>query len=259
MLGADDGSTLTSCGAVTIRTHEAPIGIFRIGLSAIVTVRTIRTTVTPVDDPASDLVWYAAYGSNCTADRFRLYLEGGSVSGSDRVHRGARDRTPPRGSGPVTFASAVCFRGHSELWAGAPAFLEHRRAVAPARGALGRRYLITMAQFEDVLAQENTRDTHPVEFPHTPGDTVLAGPGRYDRIVALDPVDGIPVVTFTDPHPPEDTEPAPPSPAYLGNIVRGIGAVHDLTPSAISDHLLTASGVCPTWDHAAIIALFEQS
>ena len=203
-----------------------------------------------------DRVWYAAYGSNCDAERFRLYLEGGSVAGTDRVHRGARDPSPPSATGPVTFSSSLCFRGHSALWGGAPAFLEHRRAAAPDRGALGRRYLISHAQFEDVLAQENGRPTHPVSLPPTSA-SAITGTGRYDRVVTLSTLDGIPVVTFTSPDPPEHDTGAPPSAAYLGHIARGIAAVHDLDPAEISARLLEAPGVRPRWDHAAIIDLIR--
>lgn len=143
------------------------------------------------------------------------------------------------------------------MWGGAPAFLEHRSVAAGEVGALGRRYLITFEQFEDVLAQENGRDHLPVaEIPRS-GARTIVGPGRYDQVVGLAPVDGIPVVSFTSPEPPEAAEPSAPSAAYLGHIVRGIHAVHDLDHAEISAHLLEASGVRPTWNQATIGDLFH--
>jgi len=143
------------------------------------------------------------------------------------------------------------------MWGGAPAFLEHQAVPDGKMGALGRRYLISRGQFEDVLAQENGRDHLPVLTLPGPGATTLVGSGRYDRLVGLDPVDGIPVVTFTSPTPPEAIESSAPSAAYLGHIVRGIHVVHDLDHAAISAHLLEASGIRPAWDDASIQALFH--
>ena len=46
------------------------------------------------DDP----VWYVAYGSNLSRERFRAYLEGGRPVGSRRHYAGGRDTSPPRES-----------------------------------------------------------------------------------------------------------------------------------------------------------------
>ncbi|MEM9467380.1 MAG: histone deacetylase, partial [Actinomycetota bacterium] len=102
-------------------------------------------------DSDTGLVWYASYGSNCSRERFLTYLRGGRPPGSTRDQIGARDSSDPLGDAPVEFTTAACFAGHSTRWGGAPAFLEHEPAERP--GALGRRYLITAAQFADVLAQ----------------------------------------------------------------------------------------------------------
>lgn len=203
------------------------------------------------------LVWYAAYGSNCSPARFRSYLEGGSPPGAGHQHRGARDRSLPRADGPITFPSAVCFRGHSKLWGGAPAFLEH---TPDGPGALGRRYLITLEQFEDVLAQENRLDTPiPVDPERPVGEAQVVTDRPYGQVVTLPPVDGHPVLTFTSAQPPEKREPAAPSASYLGTIVRGLAGVHPLTHTEIAGHLLLASGVSQRWDHASILELLGRS
>lgn len=205
----------------------------------------------------TDLVWYACYGSNCSPQRFLAYLEGGSPPGGTHVHRGARDSSPPVADGPVTFPHAVCFRGHSVGWGGSPAFLEH---AATASGALGRRYLITREQFEDVLAQENRLDAPlPVDARRPIGDRQLVCERPYGQVLTLPPVDGHPVLTFTSPEPPEVREPGPPSAAYLGTIVRGLAEVQPLGADQIAARLLEASGVALGWDHAAIVNLIGPS
>lgn len=207
----------------------------------------------PVTSDGPELVWYACYGSNCSPARFRAYLEGGSPPGGSHVHRGSRDASRPVASGPITFPHAVCFRGHSVGWGGAPAFLEHAAAES---GALGRRYLITREQFEDVLAQENRIDDSAVVDAGRPvGDRQLVYDRPYGQVLTLAPVDGHPVLTFTSEQPPEVREPGPPSAAYLGTIVRGLAEIHPLDPDQIAARLLEASGVALGWDHGSIVDL----
>jgi len=209
-----------------------------------------------VTSDATELVWYAAYGSNCSPARFRAYLEGGTPPSSTHVHRGARDAAAPLDDGPFVFSSAVCFRGHAKSWGGAPAFLEHADATA---GALGRRYLITLGQFEDILAQENRLDSPlPVDPTRPVGDRQVVTDRPYGQVVTLAPVDGHPVLTFTSPAPPETRDPAAPSASYLGTIVRGLAEVHPLSTGEIAARLLDASGVSLAWDHAEIVDLMAD-
>lgn len=202
---------------------------------------------------ATSLVWYACYGSNCSYQRFRAYLEGGSPDGGDHVHRGARDPSPPVAHGPITFPHAICFRGHSVGWGGSPAFLEH---TSTDPGALGRRYLITKEQFEDVLAQENRTDAPLLVDTDRPvGDRQLVCERPYGQVLTLSPIDGHPVLTFTSPEPPETRTPGSPSAAYLGTIVRGLAEIHPLDADQIASQLLRSSGITMEWDHTSIVEL----
>lgn len=201
-------------------------------------------------------MWYAAYGSNCSDDRFKAYLEGGAVHGARGAHAGARDPNPPRASGPVTFDRQIVFAGASRRWGGGSAFLGHG---AVRDGALGRRYLISRHQFDDVLAQENRRDivATPLEGL-TVGEITPLTEGAYDAVLALEPVDRIPVVTFTATQPPEEREPAPPTAPYLATILRGLASVHELATAAIVARLMSAPGVAPTWTAEQLTALLDD-
>ncbi len=193
-----------------------------------------------------DLIWYASYGSNVNRARFLCYLEGGTPVGTLLPQRGARDRSLPRDDAPCTFRSAIRFAGYSARWEGAPALLEHRRASP---GALGRRYLITKEQFVDVVAQENGAEG-PLSIPFDevlPDGHTLIDTRAYDTIIGLDPVDGIPVATFTSSDIPEQRPAAAPSAAYLATIVRGLAEVHDLDHETLAQRLHRADGVAPTW------------
>ena len=123
------------------------------------------------------------------------------------------------------------FLGNSAKWGGGGvAFLDHgTRGSAP-----GRRYLITKGQFDDVAAQESRRDTVDLPNPHARARIVTpVGDGFYDGILALDPDDGVPVVTFTSPSAEVDLPVQPALGRYLGAIVRGLCEVHEDTEAVI--------------------------
>lgn len=205
--------------------------------------------------PSEALVWYAAYGSNVDQRRFITYLTGGPVPGTDDIQTGALDAAPPRRDEPYTFTQSIRFAHHSRRWNGATAVLDH---TANSAGALGRRYLITESQFADVVAQENRRPVADLPLAELAMDTVHAFTNRsYDGLLLVDTDDGIPIVTFTSPTDPAELDPAPPSPAYLGTLVRGILDAHRLSGKEIASRLHNAPGVAPTWSMSEIEALVE--
>ena len=127
---------------------------------------------------------------------------------------------------------------------------------------MGRRYLITRQQFADVLAQESGRAFDSAALPSLDalrgGERGVIGDGFYDALVGLEPIDGLPCVSFTSPSPPEERTPAPPSEAYLGTIVRGLAECHDLGREEIAARLCTARGMTPTWTIASVSALMRS-
>jgi len=204
-----------------------------------------------------NLVWYASYGSNCERSRFLLYLHGGRRPGTHGDHRGARNPSPPLDSAPVEFPTQVAFTGRSRRWGGGVAFLEHQvRPNMP--GALGRRYLITKEQFDDVVAQESHRPTANVDIDQLDrGKVSVIGSGWYDGLLTLEPVDGIPVVTFTSPRPPEATEAAAPSIDYLATILTGLDQVHEIGCERIVDRLRLVAVIAATWTQQELLDIVK--
>ena len=201
------------------------------------------------------LVWYAAYGSNVDRRRFVTYLSGGPVPGTGDVQAGALDTAPPRRVEPYRFSQSIRFAHHSRRWNGATAVLHH---TANSVGALGRRYLITESQFADVVAQENRRPAVDLPLSELAVNEVHPITDRsYDGLLLLETDDGIPIVTFTSPTEPTELDPAPPSPAYLGTMARGIVDAHRLSAREIASHLHHAPGVAPTWSISDIEALVK--
>lgn len=196
--------------------------------------------------PASSVrreVFYAAYGSNLSAERFACYLAGGAAPGSSHALRGARDQQPPVSWRALCVPGRLFFSGHTRTWGGAAAFYEPR----PSDGRSGaeafvRAWRIGWDQFEDVLAQENGRATNPLRVEPgvlVEGFTMVAGSGRYDNLVCLGTLEDLPVLTFTA-H--EWLEPAAPSLGYLAHIVTGLREAFGLDDPAIVEYLGCAPG-----------------
>lgn len=206
------------------------------------------------DDP----LWYASYGSNCLAARFETYLLGGRVEGSSRVESGARDRRAPSDSRPYWFAQPIRFLGNSSKWGGGGvAYLDHGHAV-PEQGAPGRLYRITAGQLDDVAAQESRRRRTRIDSDSLViGAVTVLGSGAYDGVLALDPVDGLPVITLTSPRPLDGRRDSAPSEAYLRTILCGLLEIHDLSAGELVDRLRRNSGVGKRWSEKEMLHLLR--
>lgn len=142
-------------------------------------------------------VWYASYGSNLSLNRFMTYVEGGSPEGTDTVHDGCRDKTPPAEDMPIRFSGRMHFAASSGRWDnGAVAFMDNDTAGH----ALGRAYLISMEQFDDVVAQENGKKVGSITVDTK--KALEAGSeevtyGLYGNMVHIGDYGCAPVFTFT--------------------------------------------------------------
>jgi hypothetical protein len=142
-------------------------------------------------------VWYASYGSNLSSKRFQAYIKGGKPEGSSTTQEGCRNKTLPEKDIPIRFEGRMHFAGESTRWGGGGvAMMDNDHAGH----ALGRAYLITMEQFDDVVAQENGK---------LPGSLVVntdealvngltdIGSNLYGRLVHIGDYGNAPVFTFT--------------------------------------------------------------
>jgi hypothetical protein len=201
-------------------------------------------------------VFYAAYGSNLSAARFACYIAGGTAAGASRALPGARDRRQPESWRALRVPGRVSFRGRSLTWGGAPAIFE----PATASGHTGaevfvRAWRLGWDQLEDVMAQENGRPTCPlVVEPAALGDgsSMLVGPGRYDRLVCVGTLEGLPMLTFTAPASLESVLPEAPSLAYLAHIITGLRETFGLGDPEVVEYLGGAPGATPALVRAAL-------
>ena len=201
-------------------------------------------------------VFYAAYGSNLSAERFACYIDGGTAPGASRALPGARDRRQPESWHALRLQGRLSFRGHSLTWGGAPAIFE---PAAPTERAgtevFARAWRLGWDQLEDVMAQESGRPTCPLVVEPAglvAGSSMLVGPGRYDRLVCVGTLEGLPILTFTAPASLESVTPEAPSLAYLAHIVTGLRETFGLVDLAVVDYLGGAPGATPDLVRAAL-------
>ena len=189
---------------------------------------------------AVDQVWYVAYGSNLSADRFRFYLRGGRPPGGLRTYPGCRDGTEPARTVPLVVRGSLSFTGASTAWGGGTAVFDPDGTGRVAAAA----YLLSAGQLADVLAQEMRRD---------PGEDLdlqtlrregrhRYGPGRYETIVHLGVRDGIPLVTLTS-EPFDDAPLAAPTDAYLRTMEVGLRETHGWGPAEVRAYLAAIPGM----------------
>ncbi len=192
------------------------------------------------------MIWYAAYGSNLDRERFLRYLTGGRPLGSTVNHRGARNPDPPRAERAAAMPYPLYFRGSSRTWGGGGvAFVDSSPKPAVAgEPTLVRQYLITDEQFVDVLGQECGLD--PQEAAELGGridwpDVIAEGSAdvcdaAYGRLLCPEVLDGVAVVTFTNPAPRDLGADRAPSAAYRSTIERGLRQL-GLSPTAAARYL----------------------
>lgn len=119
-------------------------------------------------------VWYACYGSNLCKERFLWYIQGGG----SKNNPGCRDKTLPVVERPYIIHHELYFANQSRTWGnGGVAFLKLEKDEKIE--TLGRAYLITTEQLEDVKKQEGTSSNW------------------YGHVMALGEMAGIPVKTLT--------------------------------------------------------------
>ncbi len=174
-------------------------------------------------------VWYACYGSNLSAERFGIYITGGSirVDGHTVTEKGSRDRHVPAASEVGRIPYRLVFDGHFEKWENkSAAFLDLTHKEYNLQ-TICRMYKITREQFTDVVAQENG-GISPADFEmeelREKGFLDLYPQLPYGRLVYVKENDGIPVLTFTCPDqwPDAGAERVMPSEPYLEVIRSGL-------------------------------------
>jgi hypothetical protein len=155
------------------------------------------------------LVWYACYGSNINYDRFKYYIVGGEYPITEVKYDGCQDKTLPLDIKPVIIPCEMYFGKESPSWdCKGVSFIDINKKGF----TLGRMYLITSDQFDEIRIQECE--------------------AWYNEIVDLGEVDGYRVKTFSNSERQKENEP---SQKYLDVIRVGILDIYPM----LNEYILT--------------------
>ena len=146
----------------------------------------------------NDYVWYASYGSNMLYERFLNYIKGGDCKLNGAYYKGCRNKALPKDSRPITIPYKMYYGNESSSWGnGGVSFLDTQSN----QQALGRMFLVTREQFEDIAIQEG------------------CGEDWYNLKLSLGEYNGIEIFTFTNKIKRAANKPAD---KYLGVVKMGI-------------------------------------
>ncbi len=197
------------------------------------------------------LVWYVAYGSNVNWARFKTYIYGGPIPGTEALQRGCKDHTPPRDDRAVDLANyGLYFSGTSANYPAATAYLSLQPGIMATKA---RAYLISLEQFWDIFAQENhwQDDAVPctIEELRAKGNVLIRDEGtsdktaksQYMRVIYCGDLDGTPMVSLgaTDLSRPFGK----PSAVYLQTIAAGLLESRKLTHKDIANYFVSLPGI----------------
>lgn len=202
------------------------------------------------------LVWYASYGSNMDAKRFYCYITGGTPIGGTRNYIGCDDKNLPRADTAIELPYQLYFAGESKVWTGGLAFLGHESSDGK---TLGRAYLLTVKQFEQVAAQESWRDKAlqlDIDTLRKLGRAIMGdGSGNYDEMIYCGEQEGHPVISFTSPK--EKRPFTKPAEVYVKLLSSGLKSAHNLTPLEVAIYLHDKPGIAGAYAFDELLDLVE--
>jgi hypothetical protein len=145
-----------------------------------------------------EYVWYASYGSNMLYERFMYYIKGGYYEFNNKTYPGCKDKTLPKADKPVIIPYIMYFGNQSASWGnGGVSFLDLN---TPGK-SLGRMYLVTREQFDDIHDQEGKHKNW------------------YNEICELGEFGGYNIMTFNNK---SNSEVCMPSEKYLDVVKSGV-------------------------------------
>ncbi|WP_339213608.1 hypothetical protein [Ornithinibacillus sp. FSL M8-0202] len=196
-------------------------------------------------------IWYASYGSNLMKERFLAYIYGGKPPGSNQSEHGCRDKTAPKESERIDIPFPLYFSKERSKWGeGGVAFIG--TAASNEEKTIGRMYLITEEQFQDVVSQENNGLQVKLDLIEIERKGYVdIHHGWYNRMVYLGKRDGAPIFTFTSSLPISHVTFTKPSVAYLSVIAFGLMEL-GLGEDEIVDYLMAIEGIQEEFTKASL-------
>ena len=186
-------------------------------------------------------LWYASYGSNLSRERFMCYIEGGKPKNSSKTEKGCLDKTPPKDDRPHEINHALYFARNSKKWNnGGSCILSIK--FDKNKITYGRKFLITVEQFLDIVSQNNGVDNIEIDF-----DDVMKNGSKSinnslsGNILYLGDEEGYPIFTFTSHF--DETEYVKPDILYLATIGAGVKNTFNMTSEQVTDYFMGLDGI----------------
>jgi hypothetical protein len=190
-----------------------------------------------------NLIWYFGYGSNIYRERFVCYIIGGQPVGNTKSYEGCRDKTLPSKDKPFSIRNELYFSKQSSGWDnGGVAFVKINHS--PNITTLGRLYLITRQQLEDVAKQEtSSEEIQTINFDEAlaRGSTVFKSRSWYGNVLCLGKDNDYPIFTLTN----EINLAAVtrPSPQYISTIAKGLAQTLKINQQEAIDYFMNKQGI----------------
>jgi succinyl-diaminopimelate desuccinylase len=205
-------------------------------------------------------VWYATFGSGLCKENFLALVSGGAPKGARHVYRGCRDKTLPLKDMFMSLPYELYFSGESLAWAGGHAVLDTKRTTKA--HTVARAYLITIEQFEDIIAQENLQDraarlplSKAIHHGHAPIDN-LKDIRVYDELLYCGEEEGIPVFSLTSRRPRLNATPPPTD--YTRFLCKGLSQNPQLSTEAAVNYLASRPGIVGHYKKQTLTELFNE-
>lgn len=197
----------------------------------------------------ADLVWYVTYGSNLSAKRFEVYINGGvHPNNPAREVPPCRNKTWPEEQRYITIPYSLYFAKEAPSWnKGGVAFIQLDKGKDL---TYARTYLITMGQLRDIAKEENggKAEVGPMASYVSRAQTcperhvpILLGKQWYRELLYISELEKHPMVSLTAC--PALADYVKPSGKYLQTMCADLQDIHGLNPAQAAEYLLPRPGV----------------
>ncbi len=208
------------------------------------------------------LVWYASYGSNLLKSRFLCYIRGGTPEGASKNYKGCTDKSEPIDDKPIIIPYKLYFSKRSSVWENKGVSFIKTQKNENAE-TLGRMYLITRQQFNEIMRQENDKEPINSKINIDFNSTIIQvfsiiSVNWYNRIIYLGSEKEYPIFTFTLNLKPEEIKLNPPGDKYLSTIIKGIKETYELSNGEIFEYIHNLDGVKHLIEESRIKALLSS-
>ena len=205
-------------------------------------------------------VWYVAYGTGLSRNNFMQQIIGGQPEGSIQTFEGCSDKTPPVHDQFISLPYALYFAGDCPHWVDRGGYVNIQPVPSSSAHTIARAYLITIDQFEEIVAQQNGRAGRQVlplrqalQHGHA---TIGKGVGHYDELVFCGMKDNTPMFSVTAVKP--ELPYVPPSLSYTRLLCKGLSESAGFEKQEALDYMLHTPGIAGHYKKSELDKIFRE-